>query len=61
MKDKKNRIKVSSNFDVCLDNHPDILSKLDEIRKQETADGISRASMVRIAILEAYDKRKNEK
>ncbi|HNO71557.1 MAG TPA: hypothetical protein PKO16_07300 [Bacteroidia bacterium] len=57
MKDSK-RIKVTEKFDVDLSKNANILSMLDKMRNRETTDGISRASMVRIAIVEAFRKRK---
>ncbi len=57
VKDSK-RIKVTEKFDVDLSKNANILSMLDKMRERETADGVSRASMVRIAIVEAFRKRK---
>jgi len=57
VKDSK-RIKVTEKFDVDLSKNANILSMLDKMRNRETTDGISRVSMVRIAIVEAFRKRK---
>ena len=55
---EKNRIRVTKELDVDLSKNANILSMLDKMRERETADGVTRASMVRIAIVEAFRKRK---
>lgn len=55
---EKGRIKVTEKFDVDLSKNDNILSMLDKMRDKETAVGLSRAAMVRIAIVEAFRKRK---
>ena len=53
---KKERIKITPNIELNTKSD-EILSKVDEMRKKETGEVITRASMVRICINEAYKKR----
>lgn len=55
---EKNRIRVTGKLDIDLSKNANILSMLDKMRERETVDGVTRASMVRIAIVEAFRKRK---
>ena len=55
---EKGRIRITGKLDVDLSKNDHILSMLDKMRERETVDGVTRASMVRIAIVEAFRKRK---
>jgi hypothetical protein len=61
MKKDDKRIRVTKEVDIDLKKNPDIVTMIDEMRNKETIDGISRPSMVRIAVVEAYIKRNPKK
>ncbi len=56
------RIKISPDTELNLASAPkDIVKKLDQMCKSEIPGGMTRPSMVRIAISEAWDKRYGKK
>lgn len=55
---EKKRIRVTQELEVDLSKNDNILLMLDKMRERETIDGVTRASMIRIAIVEAFRKRK---
>ncbi len=56
-KRKEGKIHLSSNFKIGIGEENEMMKLVDEMRVKETIDGVTRASMVRIAIREAHQKR----